>query len=239
MIDYEKAKKAFDEYLKNFDINDGKVQLKLIHTYGVVKFSELIAKDLQFDNENVELAKLIALLHDIGRFEQARVYNDFRDYVTMDHADYGVKLLFEDGMIRSFIETDKYDDVIYKAIKNHNKYKIEDGLSEYELLHSKVIRDADKIDNFRVKETDSFLDIANIDQNILEQETITDKVYMDFMNHKTIISSERKNSIDAWVSYVAFVFDLNFRFSFKYIKDKNYVTKLLCSRLGHIAMNVL
>lgn len=32
------------------------------------------------------------------------------------------------------------------AIKNHNKYKIEDGLTSKEEFFAKLIRDADKID---------------------------------------------------------------------------------------------
>ena len=49
-------------------------------------------------------------------------------------------------MIREFVLNNEYDSIIYKAIKNHNKYKIEEGLSEKEKLYSKIIRDADKID---------------------------------------------------------------------------------------------
>ena len=54
---------------------------------------------------------------------------------------------------------DQYDNIIKKAIYNHNKYKIEENLNDVELLHRKIIRDADKLDNFRVKETEHFSNI--------------------------------------------------------------------------------
>ena len=103
MIDFEKAQSAFKEYLKQYDLADGSVNLKVVHTYGVVEKSEYIARELGLDEDNVLLAKLIAILHDIGRFEQVKLTKDF-------------------------IEDFKYDEVIGKAIYNHNKYAVEDGL---------------------------------------------------------------------------------------------------------------
>ena len=123
MLDINSAEKQFKEYLKNFDTENEKNKLKIVHTYGVVKASEYIARDLNLSEEDIYLAKLIALLHDIGRFKQIKLYDNFIDNMeNNDHADYGVKILFEENLIRKFIEDDKYDDIIYKAIFNHNKY---------------------------------------------------------------------------------------------------------------------
>lgn len=49
------------------------------------------------------MAWLIGILHDIGRFEQLRRYQTFFDYRSMDHAKYGVHVLFEEGHIKDFI----------------------------------------------------------------------------------------------------------------------------------------
>ena len=76
--------------------------------------------------------------------------------IKLEHAEFGTKVLFQNNLIRKFIDDDKYDEIISKAIYNHNKYKIQEGLSEIELLQCKIIRDADKLDNFRVKEKDNF-----------------------------------------------------------------------------------
>ena len=72
MIDYMHSAIMFKKYLENYDSKYGKIDLKIRHTFGVVKASEFIANKLQLNNEDVELAKLIALLHDIGRFEQIK-----------------------------------------------------------------------------------------------------------------------------------------------------------------------
>ena len=227
-MDFELAKKSFQEYLKNYDTNDGSIALKIKHTYEVVKKSEYIANGLGLDKENIELAKIIALLHDIGRFEQIKEFGEFNDK-KIEHAEFGVKVLFDNGLIRKFIDEDKYDNIIYKAIYNHNKYKIEENLNEKELLQCKIIRDADKLDNFRVKEKDKLEDMFPkiYNEKTINYETISEKVYEDFMQHKCIKLEDRKTIIDYWVCVIAFIFDLNFNISLQYVKENNYIDILV------------
>lgn len=229
MINFTKSQEKFKEYLKNYNLEDGNIKLKIKHTYEVVGKSEYIAKGLGLNQENIELAKLIALLHDIGRFEQVKQTNDFLDNKSFEHANYGVKVLFEDNLIREFIEDNKYDEIIKKAIYNHNKYKIEEGLNEPELLHSKIIRDADKLDNFRVKETEHFENIfpSKYNPETINYETVSPKVYNDFMEHKCIRLEDRQTQIDFWVCVIAFIFDLNFDISLQYIRENNYIDILV------------
>ena len=227
-MNYNKALGAFKEYLKDYNIEDGSINLKIIHTYEVVKVSEYIAKNLNLSDEDIELAKIIALLHDIGRFEQIKVFGEFNDKL-MEHALFSVKVLFEDNLIRKFIEDDSYDNIIKVAIYNHNKYKIEDGLNERELLHSKIIRDADKLDNFRVRQIDKIEDMFPkiYNKDTINYESISDKVYSDFLSHKCIKLEDRKTIIDYWVCVIAFVFDLNFDVSLKYVNDNNYINIMI------------
>ena len=227
-MNFELAEKSFQEYLKNYDINDGSIKLKIKHTYEVVKKSEYIAKGLKLDKENLKLAKIIALLHDIGRFEQIKEFGEFNDK-KIEHAEFGVKVLFDNGLIRKFIKEEKYDDIIRKSIYNHNKFKIEENLNDIELLHSKIIRDADKLDNFRVKEKDKLEDMFPkiYSEKTINYETISEKVYEDFMQHKCIKLEDRKTIIDYWACVIAFIFDLNFNISLQYVKENNYIDSLV------------
>ena len=106
MINFEKAKKEFDSYVEKFDKNNPKVDRKIRHTYLVVEASENLSRTLNLSKEDTELAKLIALLHDIGRFKQSEIKEKSYDQVeeNFDHAEYGVNLLFKDNFIRVFIE---------------------------------------------------------------------------------------------------------------------------------------
>lgn len=226
MIDLAHAQKAFKEYLKNYDEQSKDIKLKIVHIYGVIEKSEYIGKRLNLSEEEIQLAKLIALLHDIGRFEQQTATKEFEDYKGFDHAEYGIKILFEDGLIRKFIQDDKYDDIIYKAIINHNRYKIEEGLDEKTLLQAKIIRDADKLDNFRVKDTEKFESMF-LNKEVIEHENISPKIYETFMDCKLIDVRDRITQIDFWVSVIAFMFDLNFNISLQYILGNDYINKLI------------
>ena len=103
-IDFKHARGVFEEYLNGYDREDEKIKLKIIHTYGVVKSAREIGHRMHLNEEDQQLAELIALLHDIGRFQQLRLYNSFSPD-TMDHAAFGVQLLFEgeNPMIRRFM----------------------------------------------------------------------------------------------------------------------------------------
>lgn len=232
MIKIEKAYKVFNEYVKNYDITNPKIELKVKHTYSVVNKAKAIAESLNLERSEVDLACLIALLHDIGRFEQLKRYNSFYDNLTVDHADFGVKLLFEDKLIEKFSNNRDNDAVIYKAIKNHNKFAIESGLNERELMHAKIIRDADKIDNLEIKCTLPLEPIFDKTKEEIEKQTISDAVYQSFLNHQTVLSSTRKTDLDVWVSHFSFVFDLNYRYCFLEILSNKYID-ILYDRLDY------
>ena len=70
MIDIIHARRVFDAYLDQFDRTDEKIRLKIIHTDGVVRYMTEICRRMGMPEEERRLAELIALLHDIGRFEQ-------------------------------------------------------------------------------------------------------------------------------------------------------------------------
>lgn len=89
-MNYNNAKQQFEKYLDGYDSNNDKVRLKIIHTYGVVHAMEEICHRMQLSEEDTELARIIALLHDIGRFEQLKRFDSFEP-TTMDHAAYGVR----------------------------------------------------------------------------------------------------------------------------------------------------
>lgn len=227
MINFVKAEQVFKKYVSNYDLEDDKIKLKLIHTYGVVNLSEFIAKDLKLDEENIELAKLIALLHDIGRFEQLKQCHNFDNTPENDHAEYGVKVLFEEKMIEEFVEDRKYDQIIYNSIKYHNKYKLPEELKGDVLLHSQLIRDSDKADNFRVKNVETIETLLDISAEQLGSEEISDIIYNQYMNKELIYIPNIKTNMDSWLSYLAFIFDFNFPSGLKYIMENDYLNKAI------------
>ena len=103
-IDREKALRAFADYVKNYDVTDEKIKLKIDHTYRVCSLCQQIAAQSGFDENEIEIAWLTGLLHDVGRFEQLRRYGTFVDAKSIDHAEFGADILFKEGKIRDYVE---------------------------------------------------------------------------------------------------------------------------------------
>jgi HD superfamily phosphodiesterase len=236
MIDIQKARIAFKEYINNYDNQDDPgFNLKVVHTYHVVDNAIMISKKLGLSEEDINLAALIAILHDIGRFDELKNLKKF-DSVGNDHAMFASKLLFEEGLITKFIDTDEYNNIIKKAVENHNKKQIEEGLSDKELLHAKIIRDADKLDNYRVKQEERieniFPGVVNSKEE-LENSLISDNVYNSVMKEECVDIKDRKYPLDYWICVLAFTFDFYFKESLLIVKENKYID-ILIDRFNYI-----
>ena len=146
MIDLEKCKDEFLKYTEKYDLNNDNLKRRQLHSLRVMKKSRIIAQSLKLSEEEIQIATLIGLLHDIGRFEQYTKYNTFSDHNSIDHANLGIDILKENNYIKNYIEDENWINIILTAIKNHNKYKMENGLNKKKELFCKIIRDADKAD---------------------------------------------------------------------------------------------
>ena len=207
----------FLKYVDKYDNNDKELLLKRRHTLRVMELSEEIAKSLNLSEEDVELAKLCGLLHDIGRFTQIRDFNTYNDLVSLDHGDLGAEILKKDNYINKF--TNKNQDNIIKVVKYHNKYKIPKTLSEKNRLLTKIVRDADKIDIL-------FLFVNKETYNNIEYTSVSKEVYNDILNKRLVRNVNVKTSADEIVREIANIFDISYKKSFKIIKERDYVNKI-------------
>lgn len=205
----------FDKYVSNYDLNNSDIKLKYNHSYRVMKLSRKYATLLGFNEHDIELATLIGLLHDIGRFEQLRVYNTYNDSKSVDHALYGVQELFDKNIIKKFWNNEEDYEIIKFSILNHNKYEIPFTNDERMLKHAKLIRDTDKLD---ILFLEGYLHELNIKAT---NDDISSKVLEQFYNHKSILNKSEKNINDDITITFAFVFDINYDICLKEIR-KNY-----------------
>lgn len=211
---------AFDNFALKYDMNENMIAYKYKHSYRVVHQAEEICRSLDMDTEERDLASLIALTHDIARFRQWSEYHTFDDEKSIDHGEEGVKILFEEGEINNYIAKKEDYEVIKKAIRNHNKYKIEDGLSDRELLHAKIVRDADKLDILYAFSNARILELEN------DNSPISDEVGKEFMNHEIVIKDDLKNVNDRVLMMIGLVYDLNFDYSKERVLNEKYIEKI-------------
>lgn len=226
MIDINKAKKFYKEYIKNYNPEEPRIALKIAHIYRTAEEAKQLAEKLNLDKEDVLLAELIGLLHDIGRFEQIKKYNTLIDSISVNHAEYGVKVLFEDNLIRNFIEDNQYDEIIKKTILNHNKNEIDSNVKdERERLHCRIIRDADKLDIYCALLIEDIE--ATYPSDRYPKEPITDEIKDNFIKNHKINYSDINACIDLLVGQIAYVFDINYIYSLQKIDNENYLEKLI------------
>ena len=215
-MDIERAKTEFEKYVNQYNLESPKVKRKLGHSYRVMENAGKIAESLNLSQEEIEVAKLIGLLHDIAKFGQK--YDG-------DHGDMGAQILRESNYIRKYIEDDKYDDIILKAIEKHNKFEIGDGLTNKELIFAKIIRDADKWDIF-YEGAEMFWNTEEERQNI-SKSTITSEIWEEFKAKNPIDRSRIITPADGILNFIGFLFDVNFEYTKEQIRKEKYVDKIL------------
>lgn len=225
-MNFTDAKNEFEHYLDGYNRNNDKVRLKIIHTYGVVHDIEEICHRMALSPEDTELAKIIALLHDIGRFEQLKRFDSFEP-ATMDHAAYGVQVLFEEGMIRRFVPENQWDDIIRTAIALHSNFKLENISNPRTLLHARLIRDADKLDNCRVKLEEPIEVLLGCTAEEVGQQDISPEVWKECQARTSVHLEKRKTKMDYWVSYVAYFFDIAYKETVDIIREERYVERVI------------
>lgn len=220
-MDMDKNFDAFDNYASGYDLNEPMIGYKYNHSYRVMKEAKNIALSLGLTEEEIYLAEVIGLLHDIARFEQWTRYKSFKDNDIFDHGDYALKILFDEGHIKD-IDVDKSSyEIIKKTIANHNKYEIDKSITDKdELLFSKLIRDADKLDIFYAFSNQRILEIKE------DEKEISPKVREGFFNHEQVIIDNSISRNDKIVIILGFIYDLNFDYSKEEIIDKKYLDLL-------------
>ncbi len=246
IIDRKKIMDKFAGYTKDYDISDEKIKLKVEHTYRVAGLCDRIARSLGLAVEDIDLAWAIGMLHDIGRFDQVRQYGTFSDADSVDHAHYASELLFDKGMIvdyfgsanpgiYNYIENENTCSaglseslgIIKKAVYNHSAYKIEEGLCEREVLFCNIIRDADKLDIFKVVNDTPLEDIYSVDKEEIPKAEVTNAVMQALREKHAVLRSLKKTPADYIAAYIALVFELVFPESFYIAKEQGYLDKLL------------
>ena len=142
----------FDYYVATFYGDDrfinANLKMKEEHSRRVCDEMLYLADQLGFKGNQRRLAEVIALFHDIGRFEQFVKYQTYNDPRSINHCLLGLDVLRRQKTLQ---EIDKYErELIEKAIEYHGLKELPEGLDDKCLLYSRLIRDADKLDVYYV-----------------------------------------------------------------------------------------
>ena len=222
-------KNWFSNYVQTFKHGDKVFQeniaLKEKHTMQVCKEILNIGEQLGLNDDELRLSEVIALFHDIGRFEQYVRYKTYADHESENHAELSVRILKENEVLDQFDKS--IQTLILQTILYHNCFALPEGETNTCLFFSRLLRDADKLDIWKVV-TDYYHQNDGKRNGILElglpdTPGFSDEVYQDLMNERIVDIKHLKNLNDFKLLQMGWVFDVNFEPTFRCIKSRRYV----------------
>jgi putative nucleotidyltransferase with HDIG domain len=222
----------FSGYVQNFKYDDPALQenidLKERHTKRVCKEILNIGRHLGLNEEELNLAETVGLLHDVGRFEQYDRYRTFSDRLSEDHAELGIRVLDKEGILDNLDPFTK--ELITCTIRSHNKSTLPANQSDTCLFFTRILRDADKLDIWRLiidhyyKKNGKTNGTVTLD--LPDTPGFSEEVYNDLLNRRIVNLKHVKNLNDFKLLQMGWIYDVNFKPTSDYIKKYRYMEKL-------------
>lgn len=223
----------FSDYTKSFysshEEDQKNIMLKVEHTHNVCRNIIEIAKRSSLSDDRTRIAEAIALFHDIGRFSQYAEYKTFRDADSVSHGRLGSQTLMKENVLRGLPDNEQH--LIIQAVKFHGAYSIPTMMNGDTVFYLKLIRDADKIDIFRVF-------IEYYESPVQERASATafgvpdtpecSKVMLSCIFNKKIASySDIKTENDFRLMKLSWVFDMHYKESVRLLQERDYMNMII------------
>jgi hypothetical protein len=202
-------------FLTGMSEKDSPLVLKIEHTARVCDNICRLSRSLLLADDEIRIAEAIGLLHDVGRFHQYRRYKTFNDLKSANHAVLGIRVIGEKALLEDLSASEK--ELIIDAIRYHNAPVLPREPSGNSFLFRKLIRDADKLDIWKV-----FADYyrgqqapeAAVVQYLADGPECETSIIKSIMGHRIARFQNMKTINDFRLLQLSWVFDLNFPASF-------------------------
>jgi len=171
----------------------------------------------------------MALFHDVGRFRQMAQYGTFVDRKSTDHAQLGVTILKQNRVLSDLPARERA--LILNSIRLHNRPVLPPQEDQELLQFAKLLRDADKLDIWRVvihyyHNKQNGQKNSALELDLPDQPEISAAVTKDVQQRRVVLASHLKTLNDFKVMQMGWVFDLNFRRSMQLVTERGYIAKL-------------
>ena len=208
---------------------DWAIRLKEEHSLRVRQEIVMISHGLDLPEKDILVAEVLGLFHDIGRFYQYQRYGTFRDDLSENHAQLGIKKLADAYILDDLPKDEK--DLIKKGILYHNLRKLPQDEDPRCLFFCKLLRDADKLDIWRViidyyYEGEDHHPKSVLELGLADTPGYSDKILNDLCSGQTPGSSAVRNLNDFKLLQIGWVYDINFHPTFQEIEKRKYLEKI-------------
>jgi hypothetical protein len=224
----EKLYSWFNKYTETFfnqsAATDLAVRLKIDHTFRVCHDNKILCTAINADTEVIFMSTIVALLHDVGRFEQFQKYNTFADRHSVNHATLAIEIIERYNLLADLSSLES--DTILSAIQMHNIREIPVSLDDRQRKFCNLIRDADKIDIYKI--TAEYYKNPNSAESeimsigIKDTPEISDEVCDAIINKKNVDFSLMRSLNDFKLVQLGWVYDFNFPVSLSIIKSRGH-----------------
>ena len=220
-------------YMNRFVTDDDVVmqgiRIKMIHTGYVTAIARELAEHLQLSPRDVQLAEIMGLFHDVGRFRQYSIYKTFNDSQSEDHADLGLKVLAEEMPYLQELPPEDAELVRF-AIQNHNKKEIAPAKDQRQLVFARLLRDADKLDIYRVLSpylTPDGVDKAPKFIKADASQQISPEFVRDFAAGKQADYRKLRTHGDRKLIRLMWVYDVNYSWTLRKMMERGYIDLII------------
>lgn len=207
------------------------VLLKEQHTKRTCKEIVFLGRESGLSKEDLLLAETAALFHDIGRFPQWKNYATFVDSASEDHALLGLKVISQHQILMGLAPEER--ELVQIAIRHHNVRKLPSDLSKRQDRFSRLLRDADKLDIWRVVIThlEGQGDLLETLEGVIPgSNSFNHGIVTELLEGKVPDFSSVRNRNDMILLRLGWVFDLNLPMSCREVLQRQYVENL-CGNL--------
>ncbi|NVM57330.1 MAG: HD domain-containing protein [Desulfobacterales bacterium] len=225
-------KKWFADYVATYYTDDPvrnrNVRLKEEHTERVCTDIVMLGQALDLPVEDLLLAETMALFHDIGRFPQYATYGTFKDSASEDHAQLSLKEMAKHNVPVTCSDDEQM--LITKAIGYHNVRALPEDEDERCLFFARLLRDADKLDIWRV-----FIDYyerrhkqpnSTIELGLPNNEACSPAIINCLREQRMADLKDMATLNDFKLLQISWVFDVNFTPTFRAVCERQYVEKI-------------
>lgn len=218
MTELQSLYQWLEKYIHTYYTDDKfvmeRILLKEVHSRRVAESIVELANQEKLTERQQFLAEVIGMFHDIARFQQVTEYRTFVDADSFDHGTVGAEILIETGVLQNLSATEQ--DTVVFAVTNHNKMLIPPTSPENELF-AKLIRDADKLDIFRI------LPPIQADHNYAS------KLIEQLKTGGVLSYTDVKSVADKRLIRLSWFYDINFDWTLRLLVEEGHLDRQLAA----------
>ena len=230
--DLRSLQQWFKRYVATFQDMDQEglrnIQLKQDHTLHVVACMEALAAGEGLNEAETLIASAVALLHDVGRFPQYRQWRTFRDSESDNHARLSIEVIRSEGLLVQLSTEEQL--LIEEAVRFHNMLALPERSASPTDRYIRLIRDADKLDIWRV-----FIEYYQLPEAErasavglgLPDLPEVSPACLDALASGGIVRLDQARVLnDFKLLQISWVYDLNFVTTKRLLRERNYLPQL-------------